>query len=404
MCLWCRVPVDPGARRSPPPRGRSHRPGRQTHAPPPAASAQRRWRSVAGAHRPRPAVRSVRRLPPRTRRSPTRSRRATSAATASTSAWPPTSRSMDAWLRHSPYLRRRHLHLRRLPRLPRPAEPHPDLDQPPSSPRAGGCSPITLGPQASCNPRFPRYGNDPVISAKPGTDGRYAKARSRAPPRREDGHRGPGARHRPRAARCGTTSRASTSPTPAAASPSLAFLSAWTARAARAAATSPASTPAPARASRCSTTRGSPTRPPPPARPDLDRPLGRRGQHHHVVHPRRRLAARRPDEAVPGRPRRDLGRRHASTSTATASTSATPKAPAESHCNGVPSTYRLPAHGTVDADPARSRRCSACSPSSSAYAGKVNGVWTRRRPRPSTAWQQQHGLPVRTAVRAARAG
>ena len=35
--------------------------------------------------------------------------------------------------------------------------------------------PITLGPQASCNPRFPRYGNDPVISATT-TNGVYATA------------------------------------------------------------------------------------------------------------------------------------------------------------------------------------------------------------------------------------
>jgi len=40
--------------------------------------------------------------------------------------------------------------------------------------------PITLGPQASCNPRFPRYGNDPTIDPTPGTDDRYAKARRQA--------------------------------------------------------------------------------------------------------------------------------------------------------------------------------------------------------------------------------
>lgn len=36
--------------------------------------------------------------------------------------------------------------------------------------------PITLGPQASCHPRFPRYGNDPVISPAPG-NGSYPTAR-----------------------------------------------------------------------------------------------------------------------------------------------------------------------------------------------------------------------------------
>jgi len=36
--------------------------------------------------------------------------------------------------------------------------------------------PITLGPQAYCNPRFPRYGNDPVINRKLNRKGQYAKA------------------------------------------------------------------------------------------------------------------------------------------------------------------------------------------------------------------------------------
>ncbi|WKN48154.1 glycoside hydrolase domain-containing protein [Nocardioides sp. Arc9.136] len=37
--------------------------------------------------------------------------------------------------------------------------------------------PITLGPQASCQPRFPRYDDDVKISAKPGDNGRYFQAR-----------------------------------------------------------------------------------------------------------------------------------------------------------------------------------------------------------------------------------
>ena len=37
--------------------------------------------------------------------------------------------------------------------------------------------PITLGPQASCQPRFPRYGNDATIIPKPGSTGRYGAAR-----------------------------------------------------------------------------------------------------------------------------------------------------------------------------------------------------------------------------------
>ncbi|WP_395690607.1 glycoside hydrolase domain-containing protein [Nocardioides sp.] len=38
--------------------------------------------------------------------------------------------------------------------------------------------PITLGPQASCQPRFPRYGNDPKISPLPGKNNWYGRARS----------------------------------------------------------------------------------------------------------------------------------------------------------------------------------------------------------------------------------
>jgi len=40
--------------------------------------------------------------------------------------------------------------------------------------------PITLGPQASCHPSFPRYGNDPTISPKPGKGGKYKPARRQA--------------------------------------------------------------------------------------------------------------------------------------------------------------------------------------------------------------------------------
>src|SRR5215212_947297 len=38
--------------------------------------------------------------------------------------------------------------------------------------------PITLGPQASCSPRFPRYGNDETINPRPGANGQYGKARA----------------------------------------------------------------------------------------------------------------------------------------------------------------------------------------------------------------------------------
>src|SRR3546814_20944816 len=37
--------------------------------------------------------------------------------------------------------------------------------------------PITLGPQASCQPRFPRYGDDEPIITRPGATGGYSKAK-----------------------------------------------------------------------------------------------------------------------------------------------------------------------------------------------------------------------------------
>ncbi len=37
--------------------------------------------------------------------------------------------------------------------------------------------PITLGPQASCQPRYPRYGDDETIIPRPGTNGGYSSAK-----------------------------------------------------------------------------------------------------------------------------------------------------------------------------------------------------------------------------------
>ena len=38
--------------------------------------------------------------------------------------------------------------------------------------------PITLGPQASCQPRFPRYGDDETIIPRPGANGGYSRAKT----------------------------------------------------------------------------------------------------------------------------------------------------------------------------------------------------------------------------------
>ncbi|MGI8524160.1 MAG: glycoside hydrolase domain-containing protein [Nocardioides sp.] len=88
----------------------------------------------------------------------------------------PSQRSMNRWLKQSPYLAVG-IYISGASRGCR--------DQPNLTPRWISAQltkgwrllPITLGPQASCNPRFPRYGNDPVIVAKPGKNGRYPHAR-----------------------------------------------------------------------------------------------------------------------------------------------------------------------------------------------------------------------------------
>ena len=83
--------------------------------------------------------------------------------------------AMDAWLKASPY-RAVGIYISGASRGCR--------DQPNLTPTwistqlANGWRllPITLGPQAACNPSFPRYGTDPVINTKLNSSGAYAKA------------------------------------------------------------------------------------------------------------------------------------------------------------------------------------------------------------------------------------
>ena len=151
--------------------------------------------------------------------------------------------------------RRRHLHLRRLPRLPRPAQPHPHLDQHPAGQRLAAAA-DHAGPAGRLQPALP------ALRQRPGDQ--HASSTSRAPTRRRSSRAPP--RRRPRsprprrsascrAARSGTTSRGTTSPTPRAASPRCGSSARGPSSCTRSA-TSPASTPAPARASSRSTTPG----------------------------------------------------------------------------------------------------------------------------------------------------
>ena len=294
------------------------RPGRPMRRSAPTLTASR-WppRRRADGRRAHPCSRRGRGRHPRPRRpapgspsscTPTRSRRATTPGSASTSATPPS--SQDGRLAGGLAVpRRRHLHLRRLARLPRPTQPHPHLDQHPADQRLAAAADHAR-PAGRVQPGVPALRQRPgdqhqAQHSRPVREGVQAGHRRGRRPRSPRPRRWASCR----AARSGTTSRGTTSPTPRAASPRCTSSAPGPSSCTRSA-TSPASTPAPARASSRSTTPGCCGRAFHAARPDLDRAVGRPGQHLDVVHPRRRLDARPPDEAVPGRPRREVGRGH----------------------------------------------------------------------------------------------
>ncbi len=88
----------------------------------------------------------------------------------------PTQRTMNTWLNHSPflsvgiYISGDSRACRNQPNLT-PAWISTQLR------KGWRLLPITLGPQASCQPRFPRYSDDFKISPKPGDNGNYYQAR-----------------------------------------------------------------------------------------------------------------------------------------------------------------------------------------------------------------------------------
>lgn len=91
----------------------------------------------------------------------------------------PTQKAMDAWLHHSPflsvgiYISGNSRACRSQPNLT-PAWIRTQLQN------GWRLLPITLGPQASCSDRFPRYDDDPTINPRPGAEGLYGKARRQA--------------------------------------------------------------------------------------------------------------------------------------------------------------------------------------------------------------------------------
>ena len=88
----------------------------------------------------------------------------------------PTQRSMNRWLDHSPFLAVG-IYVSGASRACR-HQPNLTPTWVSTQLRKGWrLLPITLGPQAPCNPRFPRYGKDHRISNDPGNHGRFGTAR-----------------------------------------------------------------------------------------------------------------------------------------------------------------------------------------------------------------------------------
>ncbi|MFC6286449.1 glycoside hydrolase domain-containing protein [Nocardioides sp. GCM10027113] len=91
----------------------------------------------------------------------------------------PTQKAMNAWLNHSPFL---------AVGIYISGESRACRSQPNLTPTWVGKQlrkgwrllPITLGPQASCSDRFPRYGHDETINPKPGSRSKYKPARRQA--------------------------------------------------------------------------------------------------------------------------------------------------------------------------------------------------------------------------------
>ena len=276
--------------------------------------------------------------------------------------------------------RRRHLHLRRLAGLPQPAEPHPGLGRRPSSARAGGCC------------RSPSARRRRAARASRATTTTRRSGRSRARTALYRPARTPGLRARPTSA--------------VAAAKALGIVPGSTLwydlegfdhtnrRLPRVRAGVPQRLDQPPARPRLRLRRllqrrvrhqdprrrpGQPAGRVHAARPDLDRPLGRQGQHQHVVHPQRRLASPAAGSSSTRAATTRPGAASRSTSTATSSTSARARWPRPSRstaaARGSTSPTTPPLRPGTHRRPTWSRRCSACSRSRTLYAGKVNGVY-----------------------------
>ena len=307
----------------------------------------------------------------------------------------PNQAAMDAWLRQSPYLAIGIY----ISGSSRACKVQPNLTKTWVATQLGAgwkLLAITLGPQAPCNPRFPRYGNDPVINNDPGSDGRYAKARRQGSAEAQ--------KTVTAAAVLGlvpgstmwydlegfdvTNSRCRLA--------SLAFLSAWTRE-----------LHALHYVSGVYSSAGSGIK-------MLDDVRVADPAAYHL--PDQIWIARwdgiadtntsyiRKDGWRPGgRMKQYLGGHNETWGGVTINVDrdwvglGTPKAPAETHCNGLSVDLTDYPRTGPTTDPARTKVLQCLLTERKLYAGKVSGVWNTATAAAVTAWQTKHGLPVRAS-------
>ncbi|MFZ2014575.1 MAG: glycoside hydrolase domain-containing protein [Nocardioides sp.] len=306
----------------------------------------------------------------------------------------PTQSAMDTWLRQSPYLAVGIY----ISGASRACRVQPNLTKTWVATQLGEgwkLLAITLGPQAPCNPRFPRYGNDPVINNDPGTDGRYAKARAQGVAE---------AQKTVTAAQALGLVAGSTMwydlegfdlTKTRCRDASLAFLSAWTRELHTLHYVSGVYSSAGSGIKMLDDVRVSdPTAYHLPDQIWIARWDGVADTNTSYI----RADGWRPG----GRMKQYLGGHNESWGGVTINVDrdylalGTPKAPAESHCNGVAVDLPdYPRTGT-SSDPARIKTLQCLLAEQHAYAGKVSGVWNAATTTAVSTWQQKHALPVRT--------
>jgi hypothetical protein len=307
----------------------------------------------------------------------------------------PSQRSMNTWLRQSPYLAVG-IYISGSSRACR-VQPNLTPSWVTTQLQNGWrLLPITLGPQASCNPRFPRYGHDRTIDPHPGAGHRYGKARRQGVAE---------ARKTVAAAKALGISAGSTmwydlegfdAGNTRCRDSAMAFLSAWT-----------RDLHTQHYVSGVYSSAGSGIWMLDEAR--IDDPTA-----YHL--PDQIWIARwdgaantsttyiRNDGWRPGRRMKQyVGGHNETWGGVTINVDkdylslGTPRARPESHCNGVP--VDLPDYPRTDAtsDPAIVTALQCLLTEQKAYAGKLNGRWTPATRAAANAWQTTHGLPARAA-------